>query len=243
MSSTHAHPHADAHAKGHAEPEFGSHGHAHGHTIVPLITLRMILASLMFFTLLTVGLAQLEIFLAHQFNIVLPQILNVFVALSIATIKTTIVVMYFMQLKYDNPINTMVFLFTVLTVAFFLGFTALDLGNRQTVDRFKGQYVVDGGTGLDGSGMPITQKAKSDGKSAKGAHGKDAHDAHGKHVEPFDAIAKGGYMPEQPDVGSSPQRSRPVAGLTLPGLAAPKGDGHDDNSGAAKPADAAHGGK
>lgn len=220
--ATHSHAAPSAHS---AADGFDAHGHKHGHTVIPLATLRLVLTTLLFFTLLTVGLAQGEAFIAETFNIVLPQILNVFIALTIATIKTIIVVMIFMQLKYDNPINSMVFIFTIVTVAFFLGFTTLDLGNRQTIDRFKGVYIVPGGTGLDGSGIPITAKARN-AAIANAQPGDHAvpHAETAEHAEPFDAIAKAGYVPKEPNTGSSAQRSRPVKGLTLPGLAAPEGD-------------------
>lgn len=113
----------------------------HGHTIVPLRLLVVVLGLLLFFTLLTVGAAQAEQWIAHTFDIVIPQWVNVFVALSIATVKTVIVAMYFMQLRYDNPLNAIVLFFTVVVVAIFLGFTMLDLGNRKIIYDYKGQRV------------------------------------------------------------------------------------------------------
>src|SRR5690606_24035906 len=115
-----------------------AHGHKdHGHVIVNIWTLRTVLGALLFFTLATVAAAWIEEWVSLAFNVVIPQWINVFVALSIAVVKTTLVVLFFMQLKYDNPLNAMVFVFTILTVAFFLGFTAFDAGNRDTLDRFK----------------------------------------------------------------------------------------------------------
>ena len=176
----------------------------------------LVLLALMFFTLLTVGASIAEQFFATTFNVEIPAWVNVIVALSIAAVKTTLVVMFFMQLRYDSPINTMIFIFTLLTVAFFLGFTMMDLGNRSTIDRFKGVYIVDGGTGLDqGSNIPITEKARLNAEAARSEKARrdmldgtpvhadhddhHAHDSHAKHVSK----------------NSNAQQSRPVKGSTL----------------------------
>lgn len=152
--------HASAHAHNHAA-EFDAHGHKdHGHVIVNIWTLRIILGALLFFTLATVGAAVAEQWISTTFNVVIPQWLNVFVALSIAVVKTTLVVMFFMQLKYDNPLNTMIFVFTILTVAFFLGFIAIDVGKRQTIDRFKQHYIHEGGALGSGGAVPIPENRK-----------------------------------------------------------------------------------
>lgn len=209
-----------SHAQPHAE-HFDAHGHKdHGHTIVSVATLRTVLALLLFFTLLTVGATMVEIWIADTFNVLIPQWVNVFVALSIAAVKTTIVVMFFMQLKYDNPLNTMIFVFTLLTVCFFLGFTALDLGNRGTLDRFKVPQIVPGGTGL-GTGMPITQSARA-AAIANGTYNPE-HSHHGHHG-PRLSITDAGFVPRLPHVGSSAQMFNPVTGVTLDNLSVPPGE-------------------
>ncbi len=115
--------------------------------IVPRRLLLTVLGILMFFTLVTVGAAQLEQFIAHRFDVVIPQWVNVFVALSIAGIKTVLVMAIFMQLRWDNPVNTLIMVFTVFALCFFLGFIMIDLGNRQAIYSYKGQQIVEGGFG------------------------------------------------------------------------------------------------
>lgn len=188
--------------------------HAHGHVIVSLFTLRTILTLLMFFTLLTVGAAMFEQWLSSEFNMVIPQWINVFVAISIAAVKTTLVVMFFMQLKYDNPMNTLIFVFTIFTAAFFLGFTALDLGGRSTLERFKAQYAVTGGTGLGGENKPITTIARE--KAIAAGTYDPHHAAHAHHGT--QSITDAGFLREAPELGSDTNRSRPVQGVTIPGL-------------------------
>ncbi len=234
MSHSHSHSHGVPPGGIHELPKVHSAGASdtaghHGHHINSATTLMLVLMALMFFTLLTVGASIAEQFLAQTFDMHIPAWVNVLVALSIATVKTTLVVMYFMGLKYDNPINTMIFLFTLGAVACFLGFTMIDLGNRQTIDRFKGVYIIEGGMGnIPGkyavpSGISITEhahdkavKAKEE-AAAQGMLDLDGHTGHGHDAE--DSHAGDGHdshgKPKVP-AGSSPQRSRPVEGLTLP---------------------------
>ena len=70
--------------------EFDEYGHKdHGHVIVSLFTLRSILIALLICTLLTSGTAWAEQLIANTFHIVIPQWINVVVALSIAVVKTS----------------------------------------------------------------------------------------------------------------------------------------------------------
>lgn len=128
---------ADSHKPGH-----------HGHTIVPLRLLVGVLVILLVFTLLTVTAANAEEWFAATFNVSIPGWVNAVVALSIACVKSVIVAMYFMQLRYDhNPMNALVAVFTIMVATFFLGFIAIDLGNRGILYEHKGTEVTPGGVG------------------------------------------------------------------------------------------------
>ncbi|MGQ0628054.1 MAG: cytochrome C oxidase subunit IV family protein [Phycisphaerales bacterium] len=129
----------------HSAGEADARGH-HSHVIVSQRVLLAVLGLLLFFTLATVGAAQAEAWIAHTYNVVIPQWVNVFVALSIAAVKTIIVAAYFMQLRYDNPMNTCIAVFTVFVLAFFFGFTMIDLGTRHAIYEWKGREVVLGGS-------------------------------------------------------------------------------------------------
>lgn len=216
--------------------EYGAHGHKdHGHFIVPLPTLRAVLLALLFFTLLTVGLSKGEAIIAETFNFVIPQWVNVVVAMSIACVKTAIVVMFFMQLKYDNPLNAMIFIFTLMTVCFFLAFTMIDLGNRGTLDRLRARYQVPGGTGLSGAG-PITAVAREEAILEGRYH---PHHDHAENELSIAGLTDAGYRDNLPSRGSSEELSRPVRGLTLPGFAPvgadDHGDGHEHEDGVSTP--------
>lgn len=128
-----------------------AHAH-HAHTIVPMRILVGVLTVLLVFTLLTVFAARAEMWFAGTFNVVIPQWVNVFIALSIAVVKSTLVFAYFMQLRYDNPTNSLTLAYTVMVFLFFIGFTSIDLANRDSVDLVKAQHKVLGGTGLAESG-------------------------------------------------------------------------------------------
>jgi cytochrome c oxidase subunit IV len=51
---------------------------------------------------------------------------NLVIALGIATFKASLVVLYFMHLRYDNPFNAIIFITALLFVALFIGLTLLD---------------------------------------------------------------------------------------------------------------------
>jgi cytochrome c oxidase subunit 4 len=174
-----------------SDPHAGTFHHAH--KIVPPITLRVILGALLLFTLLTVGFAQAEQWAAAYFNIELPRWINVVGAMAIATIKALLVMAFFMQLKYDNPMNSLVMFVTIVCVGLFLFFTGLDLFTRDKVFNFKGTYAVAGGTGSGvktANERPIVTNAREKALAAWGqeqydryqntfshghGHGHDAH--------------------------------------------------------------------
>ena len=105
--SAHEHTHDDGHAH--------SHAHPHDHRKIYLATL----LALLLLTIITVGISRIDLGSA-----------NVVVALVVASIKATLVGLFFMHLKYDKPINA----FIMCTGFFFLGllltFTLLDIDNR-----------------------------------------------------------------------------------------------------------------
>ena len=111
------------------------------------------------------------------------QSVNVAIAMTIAVFKGLLVMMFFMQLKYDHPLNSMIFATCLLAFGAFLGLTALDLFGRDSIDREREGEIHDGGffsahdryeqvfnekTGewemqyvsLSGSGMSIMERAK-----------------------------------------------------------------------------------
>lgn len=173
--SDHAHHHTSPHA---GDTERSAHGafdandphgehpsHGHGHVIVSARMLIVVLSVLLVFTVLTVFLAQAEKWFATAFGVEIPQSVNVAICMSIATIKSVMVAMFFMQLKYDNKVHALVMGFCLLAFGLFLGFTALDLGSRGRIDPVKEFDVHAGGTGKNGltriklvNGKPVVRR-------------------------------------------------------------------------------------
>ena len=200
------------------------HAH-HGHFIIAPSTLLFVFGALLAFTFLTVGAAKAEEMIAHGFGIIIPQWINVAVALSIAVVKTSLVIGFFMQLRYDNPLNTMVFAFTIVCVLCFFGFTMTDLANRQTIDRFKGEYIINGGTGLPTTAEVEYKKEHPEAQlsAEKRPITASAHEIAVMERSPLLEEEPGGGHGHAPAglAHSSSNLSRPVRGVTLPGLAAP----------------------
>lgn len=129
-----------------ADPH-GLHAHEHGHVILPMRLLLGTIIILLILTVLTVAASRLEIWIAELTGVPLPQWVNVGVALSIATVKSVLVLAIFMQLYFDKPINTAIFTSCILALALFLGFTMLDLGTRDLIHARNDGHVVTGGSG------------------------------------------------------------------------------------------------
>ena len=110
----------------------GGDGH-HGHHIIPMKTLLIVFGSLVFLTIFTVITA--EYVDIGPFNIVL--------ALAIALTKASIVLTFFMALKYDNRVNTLVFSVGTIFVVVFLTFTLFDTAFRGDLDNVNDQTIED----------------------------------------------------------------------------------------------------
>ncbi|MGC1275533.1 MAG: cytochrome C oxidase subunit IV family protein [Planctomycetaceae bacterium] len=57
--------------------------------------------------------------------------LELIIVLAIATAKATLVVLFFMHLRYDKPLNMIIFLTALLFMSLFLGGTLTDAYNYQ----------------------------------------------------------------------------------------------------------------
>lgn len=107
--------HASQTAAPAAEHQAGGHEHHGLAHISPWQTLVTVWAVLMVLTILTVMATWVDL-----------GTLNIWIALTIAVLKGSLVVMYFMHLKYDSPFNGFIFCFSLAFVAIFLGFVMID---------------------------------------------------------------------------------------------------------------------
>ena len=85
-----------------------------GHMTGPTL-LFVILTALLFLTWLTVAVSYVDL-----------GGLNVVVAMGVATVKGTLVALYFMHLRWDRPFNSIIFVGSLLFLGIFLGFALLD---------------------------------------------------------------------------------------------------------------------
>ncbi len=200
---------ADPHAFHPEHHGAGEHGHdGEDHHVTSKFMLRAVLGVLVFFTILTVAASRAEIWVAEVFALEIPTLVNVFIAMSIATIKAIFVVAIFMHLKWDNRLNLLVFLFTLMGVGLFIGLTAMDLGNRTEIYDWKAKQIQAGGLGNLTRGEDETisvamyqyakdKKIQEIGEAAYEKEAAKKHPHHG-HDEPM----------------RSPDRTRAMHGLT-----------------------------
>jgi cytochrome c oxidase subunit 4 len=101
------------------------HGHDdHGHGLSHVASIRVLIAtggSLLTLTLVTV--------LATRVNF--GANINLGIAMAIAVLKATLVILFFMHLKYDRLFHTVIFLSAICAASLFVGFTLMDSGQYQ----------------------------------------------------------------------------------------------------------------
>jgi cytochrome c oxidase subunit 4 len=101
-----------------AEHHDDHHGISHVASIKVLVGTG---GTLLLLTLVTVAATRID----------LGPSLNLALAMVIAVIKATLVVLFFMHLKYDKLFHTVVFVSAILAAALFVGFTLMDSGQYQ----------------------------------------------------------------------------------------------------------------
>jgi cytochrome c oxidase subunit IV len=104
-----------------ASPE---HHDDHHHGISHVASIKVLVGTggtLLFLTLVTVLATRID-FGAN---------INLAIAMAIAVIKATLVVLFFMHLKYDKLFHSVVFVSAILAASLFVGFTLMDTNQYQ----------------------------------------------------------------------------------------------------------------
>jgi cytochrome c oxidase subunit 4 len=101
------------------DPPETDHGDHDEHHIMPTYVYVIILAILMCLTIVTVAVSYLDM-----------QKYTVMLALFIATIKVTLVMMYFMHLKYEKKNLIIMIVGVLITYGIFIGLTMADFAFR-----------------------------------------------------------------------------------------------------------------
>jgi len=94
--------------------------HGVGH-IVPLSLLLKVFGGLVFLTVLTVAASLVNF---GEFNLV--------VALAIAVVKASLVVLFFMHLRWDKPFISIIFIGCLIFVGLFISLALLDSGQYRS---------------------------------------------------------------------------------------------------------------
>jgi cytochrome c oxidase subunit IV len=118
--------HTSVDASAHIGSNGGGHGHEDGEFAHPasLTMLFSVFFTLLALTILTVWQSTLDIGAAE-----------IWVTMGIATFKAGLVILFFMHLLWDKPLNAIVFLSSIIFVALFLGFTLMDAqGYHSTIE-------------------------------------------------------------------------------------------------------------
>ena len=92
-----------------------------GHHIVPLQVYFLTIAALLVLTVLTVGASYVN----------LGSTLNVILSLTIASVKASLVLLFFMGLKYDTALNRAYIMSSFFALILLIAFTASDLWTRK----------------------------------------------------------------------------------------------------------------
>jgi cytochrome c oxidase subunit 4 len=98
--------------------------HDDHHGLSHVASLKVLLGTggtLLMLTLVTVGATRVD-FGAN---------INLAVAMAIAVLKATLVILFFMHLKYDRLFHTVVFVGAILAASLFVGFTLMDSNQYQ----------------------------------------------------------------------------------------------------------------
>lgn len=96
--------------------EHGEHGHALGH-VLPTKVLVGVFAALLVLTVVTVAVAQVD------FG---SKAMNLSIAMLIATVKASLVILYFMHIRYDRLFHGVMISSGLLAVVLFVAFTLVD---------------------------------------------------------------------------------------------------------------------
>ncbi len=118
--------HTSADASAHIDSHGDGHGHGDGEFAHPasISMLLSVFFALLALTILTVWQSTLDIGAAE-----------IWVTMGIATFKAGLVILFFMHLLWDKPLNAIVFLSSIIFVALFLGFTLMDAqGYHSTIE-------------------------------------------------------------------------------------------------------------
>ena len=145
MSDAHA-PHAPQFAGSDPHETLSTDEYKHFHVhVTPFWPMFWVFAILLFLTALTVWSSNVHGIQVGNTWIAFSGLVHILIAMGIAVVKATLVGAYFMHLKYDKPMNTVVVSATIFGVVLFIGLSMLDLSSRALVDPIQSGEIYKGG--------------------------------------------------------------------------------------------------
>lgn len=102
-----------------------------GHHVTPLWLYNAIFGGLLCLTVITVWIAQFDF-----------GSMNTVIAMLVATVKASLVALFFMHLLHDERLNMLTFGFGLLFVCLFFLFPLVDIGTRTYIDPIKDNSSV-----------------------------------------------------------------------------------------------------
>jgi len=111
--------------------------HHQEHGMAHVMPVRVLVGIFLILVLLTIVTVAATFFPTGSFEI--------WISLGIATVKACLVAAYFMHLRYDNPMNAVIFAFGLIFVALFLGLTMMD------THQYQGDLIINQPGGMGGS--------------------------------------------------------------------------------------------
>ena len=135
----------------------------HHHHVLPISTYLTVGSALLLLTFVTVWVAQYHF---GEWNLI--------VAMAVATVKATLVLLFFMHLKYDNKLYTFAFLISIAFLAVFIVLTMLDTMKRDEFGRgsidkqvpYQSAPAHPGGSTEGHGTVPADSTAKTGARSA-----------------------------------------------------------------------------
>ena len=100
------------------------------HHIISLQTYILVFASLLFLTIITVIASWIDL-----------GSMNIVIALLIALIKSSLVLLFFMHLYYDNKLNAAFLIGSFIFLGLFIGLTMIDTNRREDIYKIEGKLI------------------------------------------------------------------------------------------------------
>lgn len=121
--------------------------HGIGH-VAPLRALVMTAVALLFLTWLTVAVVEVDLGAA-----------NIYVALGIAVVKGAFVALYFMHLRWDRSVNSIIFIGSLAAVGLFIGIAMTDTSEyKPDQDAYRDAELIQKDGDLRGDAKAVQAK-------------------------------------------------------------------------------------